>query len=628
MRSSFLATSLSAKLLAGLAAGLLLSSLFFLMLFVGVYREQLARERGLVSEQVNRLLQTSLQNAMLKRDLPGLEDIVHNLGQQPGIAGVMIANPDLEVRFASDKSQMGRRIQLGEVGCQDCGRDLAHLPPSTRLIQLDTGQEVMRSVNPIRNRTECQGCHGPMASHPVNGVLVVDQATTGVREDAMRAAGMMAGAGAAVMSLALLGAWAFMNRTVVQPVAELERASRALASGELDTRVEPNGSRSDEIAGLCNSFNVMAASLRSSLGEIQEKERFLQAVIDTVPDGVRVIDERYQVVMANQAYAAMGGSDLGKAIGVPCYAVRGRTEPCVPTLTTCPFHALADGERSLRYMHEIADGKGGEMTAEISASRLTTERDGARRTFIVEAMRDGGQQIRFSHGQRLSEIGQLATGVAHEIYNPLSSVRLGLQALDKRLEKIAHGDAEAQDYLRIVNGQIDRCMEVTKRLLDLSHTPSSSLQLVSFSNIVPEVLSLLRFEAERIGIDVVLDLGEKDLRVLATDSELRMLILNLAQNAFHAMPKGGRLDVTARDDGERVTVELRDSGVGIPAENLARIFDPFFSKRADDSQGSGLGLTICRAIAARYGGRLDARSAPGEGATFTITLPSAAGGLA
>ncbi len=370
MRTSIFATSLSAKLLAGLAAGLLLSSLFFLMLFVGAYREQLARERGLVSEQVNRLLQTSLQNAMLKRDLPGLEDIVHNLGQQPGIAGVMIANPELEVRFASDKSQLGGRLGPGDLGCNECASGIAGLPPSTRLMQLGDGQEVMRSVNPIRNRTECQQCHGPIASHPVNGILVVDQATTGVREDAMRAAGMMAGAGAAVMALALLGAWAFMNRTVVQPIAELERASRALASGKLDTQVEQRGSRSDEIAGLRGSFNAMAASLRSSLDAIQEKERFLQAVIDTVPDGVRVLDERYQVVMANQAYAGMvGAAGLVTAVGLPCYAARGRSEPCVPTLTTCPFHALSETERSLRYMHEIADGKGGQMMAEISASR-------------------------------------------------------------------------------------------------------------------------------------------------------------------------------------------------------------------------------------------------------------------
>lgn len=635
MRPSIFATSLSAKLLGGLTAGLLLSSLFFLILFVGIYRDQMARERGLVSEQVNRLLQTSLQNAMLKRDLPGLRDIVANLGRQPGIAGVMIVNPALEVRFASDAVSLGRRIGTADVGCDDCAGNLAGLSRSARLLQLPDGPEVMRSVNPIPNRTECKGCHGELDEHPVNGILIVDQATTGLRESALHAAGMMAGAGTSVMALALIGTWWFMHRTVVRPVMELEQASRALAGGNLEISVPTGRNRSDEIAGLCQSFNVMAASLRRSVDEIRDKERFLQAVIDTVPDGVRVIDQNYNVVLANRAYgelaapAAGAAADASSSVAGPCYTIRGRSEPCPPTLTTCPFHAISESEPTIRYMHEVRSPRGGEAMAEITASRLETETEGKRTTFIVEAFRDLRQQIKFSHDQRLSELGQLATGVAHEIYNPLSSVRLGLLALDKRLATIAHGDEEVAEYLRIVNGQIDRCMDVTKRLLDLGHTPSSSLQLVSFTNIVPEVLSLLRFDAERIGIAIELDLGPRDLRVLATDSELRMLVLNLVQNAFHAMPSGGRLSVRGSDDGQKVVVELGDSGVGIAPEDLPHIFQPFFSKRADESQGSGLGLAICRAILARYGGKLEAQSTQGEGATFIITLPAAAaGGLA
>lgn len=623
MKPVFVPSSLSAKLLVGLAAGLLFTSVLFLLLFLGIYREQLARERGLVSEQVNRLLQASLQNAMLKRDLPGLEDIVTKLGRQPGIAGVMIVNPDLEVRFASSREMLGRRLAGADLGCSSCSGSIVDLAPSTRQSHGSDGSDVMRSVNPIRNQPECQTCHGNMAEHPVNGILVVDQSTMGLEESALRAAAAMAGVGGTVVMLTLLGAWSFMNRVVVQPVERLEKASRALAGGNLDTRVGNGGGGSDEIASLCNSFNAMASSLRASVEDVREKEHFLQAVMNTVPDGVRVIDDNYRVVMANETYGNMTGTKHDKAVTLSCFAARGLAEPCAPTLTTCPFHALTDKEPTLRYMHEIKSADGTEILAEISASRLSTERAGRTSTYIVEVLRDAHQQVRFSHSQRLSEIGQLATGVAHEIYNPLSSVRLGLKALDKRLAKIAEGDDEAAEYLRIVNSQIDRCMEVTERLLDLSHLPSSNIQLVSFTNIVPEVLSLLRFDAERIGITVDVDLGDTELRVFATDSELRMLILNLAQNGFHAMPKGGRLVVRGRQQAGVVSIEIADDGVGIAAENLSRIFDPFFTKRADDSQGSGLGLTICRAIVARYGGRLDARSIPGEGATFTISLPAA-----
>ena len=115
----------------------------------------------------------------------------------------------------------------------------------------------------------------------------------------------------------------------------------------------------------------------------------------------------------------------------------------------------------------------------------------------------------------------------------------------------------------MVDGAVDRCIEITKRLLNLSQLPSQSTQLVSLSVIVPEVVSLLRYEAEQIGVGITLDLGQSDLRVIATDSDMRMLILNLAQNAFHAMPSGGSFLLRGRIEDGRVLIEAEDTGGGI-----------------------------------------------------------------
>ncbi len=175
----------------------------------------------------------------------------------------------------------------------------------------------------------------------------------------------------------------------------------------------------------------------------------------------------------------------------------------------------------------------------------------------------------------------------------------------------------------MVDGEVEKCIRVTKRLLDLSQVPSQSLQLVSLSTIIPEVVSLLRYEAEQSQIVIKFDLGQEDLRVFATDSELRMLILNLTQNAFHAMPNGGSLTVEGRHQGHDVAVRITDTGVGIESEVLEHIFEPFYSKRADGIQGTGLGLTICKAIVARYQGRIDVESRVGKGTTFTIEFPKA-----
>jgi signal transduction histidine kinase/HAMP domain-containing protein len=614
---------LSNKLLLGLGAGMLLSSLIFLAVFVESYRFKLQEDRASASEQVNKLFQFSLENAMLKRDLPGLREIIARLGQQPGILSVQIVNPALEVRFASSEGLLGGHVTLPDLGCTDCSAGVPGLSPTSWLLNAGNGQTVLRSVNPIRNKPECKQCHGPAEVSPVNGILIVDREAHNIRGQALLAAGWMAGAGATVVLIVMAGTWIFLRQQVLTPVAALSAASRAIAEGDLSARVLARLDPREEFGALCATFNSMAGRLEESVAEIKAKEAFLKALMDTLPDGLRVIDQNYNVVMANKAYAAQLQEDPASLIGVPCYAARGRTEPCPPTLVTCPFATIGNDGQSVKYIdrHLRKDGK--EALFEITAARLAVNGSGEARTLVIEEIRDMTDQVRYSQEQRLAEIGQLATGVAHEIYNPLASVRLGLQFIMKRHPEGSGLDADTFSYLRVVDGAVDKCIEITKRLLNLSQLPSQSMQLVSLSVIVPEVVSLLRYEAEQIGVEVTLDLGASDLRVIATDSDMRMLILNLAQNAFHAMPSGGRFVLKGRIEHGKVTIEAQDTGGGINPTVLPRIFDPFFSKRADGIEGTGLGLTICKAIVTRHGGTIQAETEAGHGATFKVSLPFA-----
>lgn len=615
---------LTRKLLAGLALGLGLSSLVFLALIVETYRARLSVERGFASEQVNRLLQVSLENAMLKRDLTGLQDIVTRLGQQPGVTSVRIVNPQREVRFASAPGDMHTTLSAADLGCPECSASFAaSIAPTTQLVKTASGKEVLRSVNPISNKPACKECHGPADKSPINGVLVVDHEASGIRGEALRAAAAMSGAGLLVVLLGLGTVWMVLQKNVLKPILALGAASGSLAAGNLAARVAVSPGRDDEIAELCQSFNGMAGTIERGVREVREKEAFLKALLDTVPDGVRVIDESYTVVMANSAYARQALSVAAPLTGVPCYAIHGRSERCPPTLVTCPFDALKEDGAPIRYIHRHVRGDGSELNVETTAARLSLERNGRTEVLIIEAIRDLDQQVKYSQEQRLSEIGQLAAGVAHEIYNPLASVRLGLQAVLRKAHEAPLLDADATHYLTMVDGEVDKCIRVTKRLLDLSQSPSQSVQLVSFSNIIPEVVSLLRYEAEQSHVTLDIELGDQDLRVFATDAELRMLVLNLTQNAFHAMPRGGILRISGRHDGDTVVITFEDDGVGIPPDVLVHIFEPFYSKRADGVQGTGLGLTICKAIAMRYQGQVTAESPPGGGAIFTLIFPKA-----
>lgn len=588
------------------------ASLLFGILFLGLYREQLARERAATSEQVNRLLRVALENAMLKRDVPGLRDIVRQLGQQPGIAGVMILAPQGEVRFASADSQLGRVFPELTAATKP-GVPVSHF------VDGEGRSEVLRSINPVPNQLPCIGCHGPIDLHPVNGILVVDYDARTIRDAAYRSAALFSAAGIAVLGLTLWSVWRLLRRRVIDPLGRLDATANALAAGNLATRA-PLG-EADEIGRLAASFNHMAERLAEQIGRSEKQQRYLQQLLDGLPDGVRVIRQRdFRVLAANSAYCRQQGVSPERVLGQACHrSSHGRETPCAPTMVICPVHELRQDGQALkcRHHHRAADGR--ELPVEVHAVRLQHEGE----ALIVESIIDLSQAVRHSQEQRLSELGLLAAGIAHEIHNPLGSMRLAVDGLLRGLRNGQDDPRRLAGYLEMMSAEIDRCTGITQRLLLLSRLPQQIPQIVDLNRAIGDTVGLLDFDARSHGIAQHLALDPARPRVLADDSDLRMLVLNLVQNAHHAMPQGGELTVRSIDGEMEAVVEVIDTGCGIPDEAVGRIFDPFYSRRADGEGGTGLGLTICKSIVERYGGRIEVESRAGAGTTFRVALPVA-----
>lgn len=606
------AHSLNGRFLFATTAGLLTTSLIFLLLFLGLYRGQLKQERADASEQVNRLLQTSLENAMLKRDLAGLGEIVARLGEQQGIHGVMILNPAGEVRFASDAQYLGHRFARDrDPSCTGCHADRTRQRFS--LFTVDHQQhEVLRSVNPVPNRSPCIECHGPIEDKPINGILVVDYDAASIRRKARATTLLLMASGAMVVLINIIGGLWFMRRFVLQPVAQLAECSHALGEGDLTRRAALVGR--DELAQLGTTFNRMAERLDRTLGDLKENEAYLQALIDADPDAIRVIDDAYRIVTANAAYRELVGMD-GEAMGGLCYRHSYQaTRPCPRTLITCPVVELAERDQPLRTLQQHQNPAGAPYPVEIYAAPLVING----RRLVVESIRDLRREVRFSHENRLASLGQLAAGVGHEIRNPLGSIRLALQGLRAEQEP-----ENINEYLQLVEGEIDRCIDVAERLLRLSNLPGERPTLVEVNRAIAETLSLLAREGESRDIRIEQRLVAPSPRIIADDSDLRMVVLNLVQNAFFAMPQGGRLEISSRLSEGEVELRFADNGIGMDVEKQQRIFEPFFSDRADHSHGSGLGLPIVLGIVKRYGGRIEVISEAGEGSCFRLLFASA-----
>lgn len=601
---------------AVIAAGLLLAtSVLFLLLVISSYRNRILAAQEHASTNVNLLLQASLENAMIKRDLEGLQGIVRRLGAQQGIDGVMIVSPDGQIRFSSYEERLYQPFT-------DAGlaRALSTRTQQTGFRTLANGAEVLRSINPVHNKPECRQCHGDMSAHPVNGVLVVDYDSSGVRRETRQGALLLGGLGFVVLLTLEFGLWLALRRLVIDKIAVLTRATGAVAEGDLSARADMRGD--DEIARLGGGFNTMAARLETAMTDLKSSEAFLQALIDAVPDGVRVIDSDFRIRMANRTYREQIGARQGEVLGQACYASsHKRNAPCVATLVECPVVRCVHGDAAhLKCSHVHVTETGGKLPVEVYAAPATMVIDGQSVDCVVESIRDLETQLNISQEQRLSEMGMLAAGVAHEVHNPLSSIALALRAIGAQSGQTD----EARRYIGIAETEIGNCQAITEALLRLAAPSQRAPELVDLARVIADTRSLLSFEAERVGIEMIADV-EGTPRVLASDSDMRILVFNLLHNTIHAMPKGGTARIECRVSGARLRLVVSDTGVGIAARDREKIMLPFWTRRADGTSGRGLGLAIVKTIVDGLGGSVQIESVLGEGARFIIDLPSADG---
>ena len=608
----WLAESLPRRLLVGLVAALLLSATLLTGLTLWLGQRAMRQEQAHALTQLVTVLESSLQNAMLQRDLPGLQRILDTLGQAPGIEQVRLLNREGEVRFASDPGQIGKILPTPcpQGRCSTMG---LHSLPQER-----QGLDAQRIVYPIANQTRCLQCHGDLSQHPINGVLLIDLQTRPQAWMQWSYQALLLTAIGALVLLSLLMAWVLKHQ-LTRPLQRLSQATQRMGEGDYSARVQAPGSPQglDEIARIGQQFDLMATQVAQTVLSLREHQAFLQQLVDAVPDAILVIDADHRIRIANRAYAEMLGRTPQEVAGERCHRIgRALSEPCPATMVNCPLLEVRERKSHCTIM-SLRHRDGHEIPVEIDSAILQM----AQERLVVQVLRPLDKAIRYSQELRLSTIGLLANGVAHEIHNPLASIRLALQAGLRGLRREDISRTELMGYLELVDDQIDRCVLTTRRLMNMSQPPSAELVPVALVPAIADVITLIAEEARLHKVHMHHDLQPDDVWLLADDAELRQIFINLIHNAIHAMPDGGELHILGRmaDDG-RYRIEVRDTGVGIPADNLSRIFQPFFSRRADGQAGMGLGLAVTKSIITRFGGDIQVSSTVGEGTVFTLVL--------
>jgi signal transduction histidine kinase len=229
-----------------------------------------------------------------------------------------------------------------------------------------------------------------------------------------------------------------------------------------------------------------------------------------------------------------------------------------------------------------------------------------------------GQISRASVSRRLAALGRVSSGIAHEVKNPLNAMRIHLELLKMQLDD----SQPVQEHVSILARQMRRLDEVVQGFLSFARPDPLTLAPVSLHAVIQEMLPVVRAEAGKTGVQVQVDCPEDLPPVLGDAGQLQQAFLNLALNACQAMPQGGRLRLVGRKaDAGNIEVLVDDTGTGIAPGDLDKIFNLYFTTKAE---GSGVGLALVYRTIHLHDGDIDVQSVPGEGTTFRVTLPAQA----
>ncbi len=334
------------------------------------------------------------------------------------------------------------------------------------------------------------------------------------------------------------------------------------------------------------------------------------SVFDDFEEEVVVIDKNYRIVYANKKYAEdMGYSSPEEVIGDFCYVVsHHQEEPCDGECHPCPLKEIEKHGRSVNVVHTHYTHDNRELPVEISAFPI----DGGSKILqiIREIRSDKERYYLFSLSQKLSSVGFLALGIAHQLSTPLGTILLALEDLEEKF-----GPCEEID---LIKSSVENCKTLVDRLLHLVRRGGSK-DLVNIRRAVSEAVDLLKVYAKERGVSIEEDLEEVGYS-LCCEADIRHLVLNIVLNAIQASESGSKVWVRLRRGEGSWVLEVEDRGCGIDPEDLGRIFIPFYQGKGK-REGAGLGLAIVSSIVKEYKGSIDVRSRPGEGTLFRVSVP-------
>ena len=583
--------------------------LVILPIAVGLYAlshhrfDQAMEAKRRAAESQNRILGTALRHQMMDRDPTLLAAVLDEIGSQPEVQRAMILDHEGRIAISSEPEEVGKVLSQTSATCLVCHSKEKEERESWVLLESDTG-DVLRSVLPLENRPECYRCHD--AEEEFNGILMLDVSLAELQNE-MRAdvVGIIVGAGA--LALFLLASIGFVvRRLVLDRLARLSRTARSIAAGNWKERTQERGR--DVIGSLARDFNGMAESVENLVAEVKERASQLVSVMNSLDDGLVVLDLNCRVLAGNHSFCQRVGIHPETLQGRRCHGSEGNLLACCTQERECPaLRCMATG-RVQRAVFRDSNGAGqSNRIEEVHASPVLDQNGEV--THVVEVWRDISQ--RMQEQQKLAEIehlvslGALASGFCHEVNTPLASMLtsaesiLGRTNASLRFAVLEEELPAIRQSARTIQEQVLRCRKITDQFRRFSRCIPPSVEPLDLRQKVEEIIALVSPTAREASVTLELEDSGPIPPVMANTEVIQHVLLNLLINAIQSCgAKGGRVTVSLWVAAD-VRIDIQDSGCGIAVDEQRHLFEPF---RSHKPHGTGLGLFLSRSFMRRFGG--------------------------
>jgi two-component system NtrC family sensor kinase len=605
---------------AGLAAGTTLAVV--LAAGTGAYFYSVHHSRRLLenardtARTEGELIRDALEYQMLADDRTLLAKMIDTFGRRPNAEQVALLDRDGVVKFSSAPLALAD-FAPDSPTCQACHQFPAAERMDSRVIEARDGT-VLRTVIPVWNKPECHECHDP--EDQINGVLMLDVSMEKIRAGMDRDLRWMAVGTAALTLLLVAGIALVVRLAVLRRLQRFETTARLIAGGDLNQRVPAGGS--DTVSWLAREFNTMADSMTGLIDQVHGQQRRLETVINSIDDGIVVLDPKRNVIAANDAFLQRTGLARERVLGCCC----GGVGPGACPTGDCPtLVSLESRERQVRII-ERRMPDGATRWEEVHASPIVTE--AGELVQVVEVWRDisdrRAAEARLSESHRLASLGLLASGFSHELNTPLGTVLTCVEGIlrDAQGHDAARPEwSHVEQCASVARDQVLRCRTITQHFLRMSRGQSGGTDIVDLQSTLTAVTRLIEPTARTHTVRIVQRPTFAGIHLRANDAELQHILINLLLNAIQASAPGGEvtLDVTG---GDPMRIRVSDQGCGIAAEHRRRIFEPFFSLRQG---GTGLGLFLSLDFARRWWGYFTVESEPCVVSVFEVVVPAASG---